>query len=222
MPKSQEPCRAYCFHYRGVPGGNRYGYCRSPCLARGPVWHSPISIRFHWISTVASLAQTHGQDNVRGFRHGRDTGRKPSSRPWIDAVKAFGGMDIVVNMPGSRLPQMWKIQTLELWNKNMSIMATRLFPRGARGLPADEKTGAWGFDGVHCVKKCHCSPLLEHRPIVQPKPQKSIWHAAWRLKARHLVSGLNVVNPDAVLRGSKIWQGENGASNDRIKQDQGG
>ena len=47
-----------------------------------------------------------------------------------------------------------------------------------------------------------------HRPIAPPRRPKSTSPAASRLKALNSSIRVNVVNPDAVLRGSKIWTGE--------------
>ncbi len=51
-------------------------------------------------------------------------------------------------------------------------------------------------------------PARTPAPIAPPRPPRSTWRAALRWKGREAGIRVNVVNPDAVLRGSKIWSGE--------------
>ena len=83
----------------------------------------------------------------------------------------------------------------------------RLFPRGPRGLSPDEGSGARRLDRVH---------RLEER--LAASPGASAYCAAkaaeihlarcLALEGAPLGIRVNMVNPDAVLRGSKIWPGE--------------
>ena len=90
----------------------------------------------------------------------------------------------------------------------MDILVDRLFPRLARGVPADEGAGDRRGDGLRRVEE-RARRLAERRRLLHGEgggdPPRALPGAR---RARRTGIRVNVVNPDAVLRGSRIWAGE--------------
>ncbi len=78
--------------------------------------------------------------------------------------------------------------------------------REAFRLLKQQKTG--GCDRLRRLQERALPPRPTQPPIAPPRPPRSISPAAWRWRAREFGIRVNTVNPDAVLRGSKIWTGE--------------
>ena len=94
-------------------------------------------------STVANFGKSFGKDNVRGVI--MDVTREEAViKAMDDAAKAFGGVDIVVNNAGITLAANVEDTTLDLWNKNMSIMATGYFLVGREGYRLMKRQGLGG------------------------------------------------------------------------------
>ena len=84
----------------------------------------------------------------------------------------------------------------------------RLFPRLARGIPPVPAPEARRQSSSSSRRRTASPHRRTPPPIAPPRRPRSISPAAWRWRVRKLGIRVNTVNPDAVLRGSKIWQGE--------------
>lgn len=119
----------------------------------------------------------------------------------------FGGVDIVVSNAGIASSAPVEDTSLDLWNKNMAILSTGYFlvSRSAfRMLKAQDIGGSIVFIG----SKNALAASLGAAAYCTAKASEL--HLARCLALEGAPHGIrvNVVNPDAVLRGSKIWSGE--------------
>ena len=157
-------------------------------------------------STVAGFAKTYGADHVRAFL--MDVTREEQVIAAMDsAVKAFGGMDIVVNNAGITLAANVEDTTLDLWNKNMSIMATGYFLVAREGYRL-MKRQTLGGSMIFIASKNAIAASAGASAYCTAKAAEVHLARCLALEGAALGIRVNVVNPDAVLRGSKIWQGE--------------
>ncbi|MBX9454870.1 MAG: bifunctional rhamnulose-1-phosphate aldolase/short-chain dehydrogenase [Rhizobium sp.] len=119
----------------------------------------------------------------------------------------FGGVDIVVSNAGIASSAPIEETTLELWNKNMAILSTGYFlvSREAFKLLKRQKTGG---SVVFVASKNGLAASPNAAAYCTAKASEI--HLARCLALEGASEGIrvNVVNPDAVLRGSKIWSGE--------------
>ena len=154
---------------------------------------------------VANFAKAYGKDNVRGVL--MDVTREEAVIQAVnDAVLAFGGLDIVINNAGITLAAKVEDTTLDLWNKNMAILGTGYFLVGREGYRLMRRQGIGGSmvfigskNGVVASPgaSAYCSVKAAEIHLAR----------CMALEGAPIGIRVNVVNPDAVLRGSKIWQG---------------
>ena len=119
----------------------------------------------------------------------------------------FGGVDILVSNAGIASSAPVEETTLALWNKNMSILSTGYFlvSREAFKMMRVQKMGG-AVIFVASKNGLAASPNAS----AYCTAKASEIHLARCLALEGAEAGIrvNVVNPDAVLRGSKIWEGE--------------
>ena len=155
--------------------------------------------------TVASFAKTYGKDNVKGVV--MDVTKEQSVIDAVnDAVMSFGGLDIVVNNAGITLAAAVEDTTLELWNKNMSILGTGYFLVGREGYRLMKRQGIGG-SMIFIASKNGVVASPGASAYCSVKAAEIHLARCMALEGAPLGIRVNVVNPDAVLRGSKIWQG---------------
>jgi rhamnulose-1-phosphate aldolase/alcohol dehydrogenase len=123
------------------------------------------------------------------------------------AALAFGGIDIVVSNAGIASAAPVEDTTLALWNRNMNILATGYFlvaREGFRMLKDQGRGGAMVF--VASKNALVASPNAS----AYCTAKGAELHLARCLALEGAPHGIRVnsVNPDAVLRGSRIWEGE--------------
>ncbi|MFZ7094052.1 bifunctional rhamnulose-1-phosphate aldolase/short-chain dehydrogenase [Primorskyibacter sp. 2E233] len=119
----------------------------------------------------------------------------------------FGGVDILVSNAGIASSAAIEDTTLALWNKNMDILSTGYFlvsREAFRLMRAQDIGGAVVF--VASKNGLAASPNAS----AYCTAKAAEIHLARCLALEGAEAGIrvNVVNPDAVLRGSKIWEGE--------------
>jgi rhamnulose-1-phosphate aldolase/alcohol dehydrogenase len=126
---------------------------------------------------------------------------------YIATSVAFGGIDILVSNAGIASSAPIEDTTLDLWNKNMSILSTGYFlvSRDAfRVFKAQGMGGAVIFVG----SKNGLAASPNAAAYCTAKASEIHLARCLALEGAPIGVRVNVVNPDAVLRGSKIWQGE--------------
>lgn len=123
------------------------------------------------------------------------------------AAVQYGGIDILVSNAGIASSAPIEDTTLDLWNLNMSILSTGYFlvSREAFRLMKIQKTGG-AIVFVASKNGLAASPGAS----AYCTAKASEIHLARCLALEGAPDGIrvNVVNPDAVLRGSKIWSGD--------------
>ncbi|MGV8833486.1 MAG: bifunctional rhamnulose-1-phosphate aldolase/short-chain dehydrogenase [Devosia sp.] len=123
------------------------------------------------------------------------------------AVVEFGGLDILVSNAGLASSAPIEETTLELWNKNMDILSTGYFlvSREAFRLFRAQKIGG---NVVFVASKNGLAASPNASAYCTAKAAEIHLARCLALEGAGEQIRVNVVNPDAVLRGSKIWAGE--------------
>ncbi len=122
-------------------------------------------------------------------------------------VREFGGLDVLVASAGIASSAPFEETTLESWNKSLAVLATGyfLFAREAfKVMKAQTLGGSMVFVGSK--NALAASP----KAAAYNSAKAAELHLARSLAVEGAPLGIrvNVVNPDAVLRGSRIWSGE--------------
>lgn len=126
----------------------------------------------------------------------------------FDSTSAeFGGVDILVSNAGIASSAPIEDTSLELWNKNMDILSTGYFlvsREAFKVMNVQDMGGAVVF--VASKNGLAASPNAS----AYCTAKASEIHLARCLALEGAPKGIrvNVVNPDAVLKGSKIWSGD--------------
>lgn len=123
------------------------------------------------------------------------------------AVVEFGGLDILVSNAGLASSAPIEETTLELWNRNMDILSTGYFlvSREAFRLFRQQKIGG---NVVFVASKNGLAASPNAAAYCTAKAAEIHLARCLALEGAGEQIRVNVVNPDAVLRGSKIWAGE--------------
>ena len=138
------------------------------------------------------------------------------------AAVEFGGLDILVSNAGIASASPIEATTLQTWQTNMDILATGYFLVGRDAFALLKRQGIGGsIVFVGSKNALVASPGA----AAYCSAKAAALHLARCLAAEGAPIGIraNVVNPDAVIRGSRIWSGtwrsERAASNKIEEQD---
>jgi len=128
-------------------------------------------------------------------------------RLFIETAWRFGGVDICVSNAGIASAAPIEATSLALWRRNIDILATGYFLISRRCVQMMKAQGLGGS-----------IVFIGSKNAIAASPGASAYctakaaelHLARCLALEGAPVGIrvNVVNPDAVLRGSRIWQGE--------------
>jgi len=137
-------------------------------------------------------------------------------------AREYGGLDILVNNAGIASAAPYEETSLELWNKNISILATGYFLVSRE---AYKVLLAQGIDGSMIFISSKNGLAASPGAAAYCTAKAAEIHLARCLALEGAPKGIrvNVVNPDAVLRGSKLWQGnwrKERAESNKISEDQ--
>lgn len=137
-------------------------------------------------------------------------------------AREFGGLDILVSNAGIASMAAFEDTSLDLWNKNIGILATGYFLVARDGYRV---MLSQGLDGsiIFIASKNGLAASAGAAAYCTAKAAEI--HMARCLALEGAPKGIrvNVVNPDAVIRGSKIWQGDwkkGRAEANKISEDQ--
>ena len=157
-------------------------------------------------STQDALIRVHGTDAVRSTLVDV-TDEDTVAEALAAACVEFGGIDILVSNAGIASSAPVEETSLELWNRNMDILSTGYFlvSREAFKIMRTQDIGG-SIVFVGSKNALAASPNAS----AYCTAKASEIHLARCLALEGAEAGIrvNVVNPDAVLRGSKIWEGD--------------
>ena len=159
------------------------------------------------LNTVyTDLAKAHGKDHVRAVVC--DVTDEASVIAAFDrAAIEFGGVDILVSNAGIASAAAIEDTTLALWNRNQSILATGYFLVGREAFKQMKAQGTGGSI-VMIASKNGMVASNQATAYCAAKAAEIQLSRSFALEGAPLGIRSNVVNPDAVIRGSKIWTGK--------------
>jgi NAD(P)-dependent dehydrogenase (short-subunit alcohol dehydrogenase family) len=156
-------------------------------------------------SAEAALAGEFGHDSLRAVWVDV-TSEDAVADLYAETALAFGGLDICVSNAGIASAAAIEDTTLEIWRRNLDILSTgyflisrdavRLFKAQALGgsiVFVGSKNALAASPGASAYGAAKASELHLARLLA--------------VECAPLGVRVNVVNPDAVLQGSRIWQG---------------
>ena len=124
-----------------------------------------------------------------------------------DSAWKFGGVDICISNAGIASAAPVEDTTLALWQRNMDILATGYFLISRQAFQLF-KTQGIGGSIVFIGSKNALAASPGAAAYCTAKAAELHLARCLALEGAPLGIRVNVVNPDAVLRGSRIWQGE--------------
>ncbi|MBO0344048.1 bifunctional rhamnulose-1-phosphate aldolase/short-chain dehydrogenase [Roseibium sp. CAU 1637] len=157
-------------------------------------------------ATAERLISTYSKDVVRTVTMDV-TSEEAVASSFAKASAEFGGLDILVSNAGIASSAPVEETSLELWNRNMSILSTGYFLVSREAFKLMKKQGMGGsIVFIGSKNGLAASPGAS----AYCTAKASELHLARCLALEGAPEGIrvNVVNPDAVLRGSKIWSGD--------------
>ncbi len=153
----------------------------------------------------ASLKGAHGKDVVRSAV--ADVTDEAQVQAAFDACALeFGGIDILVANAGIASSASIEDTTVALWRKNYDVLAEGYFLTARSAFPLMKASG--GGSIVFIGSKNGIAAATNASAYASAKAASL--HLARCLALEGAPAGIrvNVVNPDAVIRGSKIWDGD--------------
>lgn len=156
--------------------------------------------------TQTELRKKYGKDVVLTVKIDV-TNPEPIAEAFKQAVLQFGGVDIVVNCAGLSISKPLEDHTLADWNILQDVLVKGQFLVSQEAVKIMRKQALDG-DIVNIASK---NALFAGPNNVGYGTAKAAQAHMSRLLAAELGKDkirVNTVNPDAVLRGSKIWEGE--------------
>lgn len=119
-------------------------------------------------------------------------------------VRAFGGLDILVPNAGVALPSPVESTTLEAWERSFAVNSTGVFLTVREGLAILRRQGLGGAI-VLIASKNVPAPGKDFGAYSASKAAAVQLARVLALEAAPLGVRVNMVHPDAVFRGSRLW-----------------
>ncbi len=154
----------------------------------------------------ASLAQSYGRDVV-GTVKMDVTDEAAVANALFETAVEFGGIDILVSNAGIASSAPVEDTSLELWNRNMDILSTGYFLVSRETFKL-MRTQDMGGAIVFVASKNGLAASPNASAYCTAKAAEIHLARCLALEGAEAGIRVNVVNPDAVLRGSKIWEGD--------------
>ena len=155
---------------------------------------------------TAGFFKRYGMDMVRGVL--MNVTQEDAVIAAIEqTVAEYGGLDVLVNNAGITSAAAVEDTTLAMWNRTMDILTTGYFLVGREGYRV-MKTQGLGGSMVFIASKNGVAASPGASAYCTAKAAEIHLARCMALEGAPMGIRVNVVNPDAVLRGSKIWQGE--------------
>ena len=157
-------------------------------------------------ATEAILTQKFGKDVVRSVLMDV-TDEGAVARALAETAVEFGGIDILVSNAGIASSAPVEDTTLELWNRNMDILSTGYFLVSREAFKM-MRVQDMGGSVVFVASKNGLAASPNASAYCTAKASEIHLARCLALEGAEAGIRVNVVNPDAVLKGSKIWEGE--------------
>ncbi len=154
----------------------------------------------------SEFAGRYGRDQVRTVRLDV-TDEAAVAAGFAEATAEFGGLDILVSNAGIASSEPVETTSLAMWDRNMDILAKGYFlvSREAFRLMRRQRLGG---AVVFVASKNGLAASPNASAYCTAKAAEIHLARCLALEGADAGIRVNVVNPDAVLRGSKIWTGE--------------
>ena len=157
-------------------------------------------------ATSDNLSKRHGNDVVRTVSM-NVTSENAVAAAFAETAVEYGGIDILVSNAGIASSAPVEETTLALWNKNMDILSTGYFLVSREAFKV-MRTQNIGGSIVFVGSKNGLAASPNASAYCTAKASEIHLARCLALEGAETGIRVNVVNPDAVLRGSKIWEGE--------------
>ena len=128
-------------------------------------------------------------------------------RAYAEMAVEFGGIDILVSNAGIASSAPIEDTSLALWNRNMDILSTGYFLVSREGFRMLRTQGIGGAV-VFVASKNGLAASPNASAYCTAKAAEIHLARCLALEGAEAGIRVNVINPDAVLRGSRIWEGE--------------
>jgi rhamnulose-1-phosphate aldolase/alcohol dehydrogenase len=157
-------------------------------------------------AAAQNLSQRHGKDVVRSVLMDV-TDEAAVIAAMAQTAVEFGGLDILVSNAGIASSAPIEDTTLALWNRNMGILSTGYFLVSREAFKTF-RTQNIGGSVVFVASKNGLAASPNAAAYCTAKAAEIHLARCLALEGAEAGIRVNVVNPDAVLRGSKIWSGD--------------
>jgi rhamnulose-1-phosphate aldolase/alcohol dehydrogenase len=156
----------------------------------------------------AGFAKQFGKDMVRAALC--DVTDESQVQAAFDAcAREFGGLDILVANAGIASSAAIEDTTLALWNKNYDVLAKGYFLCARAAFPLMKPMKAQGGTSIVFIgSKNGVAAATNASAYASAKAAANHLARCLALEGAAFGIRVNVVNPDAVIKGSKIWDGD--------------
>ena len=154
---------------------------------------------------LADAEAVYGADRVRAVRTDV-TDEASVAQAVLYSALEYGGLDVVVCCAGLASSSPYEDTTLETWRRNLDVLATGYFLVSRDAFRLMQKQG---LDGSIVFVGSKNALVASPDAAAYCTAKAAELHLARCLAVEAAEHGIrvNVVNPDAVIRGSKIWSG---------------
>ncbi len=157
-------------------------------------------------STLEEFRLSHGKNFVRGVVLDV-TDEAAVARAFAETEAEYGGLDILVSNAGISSSAPFESTELSMWQRNMDILATGYFLVAREGFRL-MKRQKLGGSIVFVASKNGLAASPGAAAYCTAKAAEIHLARCLALEGAGDAIRVNTVNPDAVLRGSKIWSSE--------------
>lgn len=162
--------------------------------------------KYSLLKATKELEKSYGKDTVKSIC--TDVTNESEVRAAVDfSAVSFGGLDIIISNAGIASSAPLEETSLDLWNHNISILSTGYFLVAREGfrLLMRQKMGG---NMVFVASKNGLVASPNASAYCTAKASEIQLARCVALEGAEHGIRVNTVNPDAVLRGSKIWTGK--------------
>ena len=156
----------------------------------------------------AGFAHRFGKDMVQAV--GCDvTDEAQVQAAFDECAREFGGLDILVANAGIASSASIEETTVELWHRNYDVLAQGYFLTARAAFPLMKRMKEQGGAAIVFIgSKNGVAAATNASAYASAKAAANHLARCLALEGASLGIRVNVVNPDAVIRGSRIWDGD--------------